>query len=460
MNSLLVSGLTTAAAISLGFVVALSLLGRPARWRRCGLAMTLIALALPPFLVTNCWLDLLGQNGAWHGWLPLNIYSLAGTVWVLTLMLWPVTALMVLAALQRLEASQLESDAALRGRALIWWLLWPMARPAFAQAAALTFVLALNNFAVPAILQVRVFPAEVWVSFSTNLSFRDTLLKSGPLLLAPLALLIFLRQREIAWPRQESAEGKKFSRQLGPRWMGFCGSASLVAVGLSVGLPLWQLGITRRTWTELWPALQAGLPAAGNTLFYAATVATLVVGLGLICGRRGRRWGATGVVAWLLFLLPGIFTGLALIYLLNRPWLDMVYHSAGVVLLAFTLRYLAIGWHGAGAARRGVDRDLVDAARLHGASGRQLLRHVLWPQMAPQLAAAWYVVYLLCLWDVETVVLIQPPGGETLALRVFNLLHYGHNSQVNALCLWLLALAVLPLLAWRIGRWIARRKEA
>ena len=27
--------------------------------------------------------------------------------------------------------------------------------------------------------------------------------------------------------------------------------------------------------------------------------------------------------------------------------------------------------------------------------------------------AAWYVTYLLCLWDVETIVLIVPPGGES-----------------------------------------------
>jgi len=43
-----------------------------------------------------------------------------------------------------------------------------------------------------------------------------------------------------------------------------------------------------------------------------------------------------------------------------------------------------------------------------------------------------------------------PPGGETLALRVFNLLHYGHHAQVNALCLILLLLAVLPLAAWAV----------
>src|SRR5205809_8075369 len=46
-------------------------------------------------------------------------------------------------------------------------------------------------------------------------------------------------------------------------------------------------------------------------------------------------------------------------------------------------------------------------------------------------------------------ILVVPPGGETLAPRIFNLLHYGHNAQVNALCLTLLAVAVVPLLLWK-----------
>jgi tetratricopeptide (TPR) repeat protein len=42
-------------------------------------------------------------------------------------------------------------------------------------------------------------------------------------------------------------------------------------------------------------------------------------------------------------------------------------------------------------------------------------RDALLPQVLPGFAGAWYAIYLLALWDVETVVLIQPPGGETLA---------------------------------------------
>jgi ABC-type Fe3+ transport system permease subunit len=106
-----------------------------------------------------------------------------------------------------------------------------------------------------------------------------------------------------------------------------------------------------------------------------------------------------------------------------------------------------------------VDRDVVDAGSASGGSGWPLFRRIVWPQIASQVAAAWYITYLLCLWDVETLVLIYPPGGETLALRIFNLLHYGHNAQVNALCVTLLALAVAPPAAWGAWRWM-RAKPA
>ena len=51
------------------------------------------------------------------------------------------------------------------------------------------------------------------------------------------------------------------------------------------------------------------------------------------------------------------------------------------------------------------------------------------------MAATLVYCFLLGLWDVESMILVIPPGGETLALRIFNLLHYGHNAQVKRLFL-------------------------
>jgi len=238
-NSLLVAGLTTLLAASLGFLAALWLAGLEGRWRNRLLAIAVTALALPPFLVTNCWLHFLGFAGVWRSWLPVNIVSLGGTVWILSLLTWPITLLMVLSAWQRLEPSQLESDVAVRGWWLIRGLLWPLARTALAQAAVLTFVLALNNFAVPAILQVKVFPAEIWVRFNTTFDTMGALQLSWPLVVAPLLLLLWFARREFPWPRTEGpVSARLFRQQLGPAWFWLCGVCTTVLCLLAVGLPV------------------------------------------------------------------------------------------------------------------------------------------------------------------------------------------------------------------------------
>ena len=103
-NSLLVAGLTTLASVGLGFVVALFLAGLRRRWQKVFLAGALVSLALPPFVVTNCWMHFLGHGGAWRHWFPINLYSLGGAIWVLTLMTWPITLLLVLSDWQKIES--------------------------------------------------------------------------------------------------------------------------------------------------------------------------------------------------------------------------------------------------------------------------------------------------------------------------------------------------------------------
>lgn len=445
LNSLLVSGLTTLLAGAFGFMAALALASCGARLRRGLLLGAVVALGLPPFLITNCWLELLGANGAWRGWLPLDIYSLGGAVWLLALLHWPLTTLLTLGAWSRLEAPQLEADSMIRGWPLIRGLLWPMARGAAAQAAVLTFVLALNNFAIPVILQVRVFPEELWLAFTTRQEEAGAWAASWPMIVVPALGLWFLRHANVAWPNRDgAATGEIFRRQLGGGWFTGCAVVTVLLLLVSVALPLQQLMSSSRTWTELPNLFHAAPDTVWNSFAFAAATATVCVGIGLVSWRR-----RLGLLLWLPFLVPGILLGRSMIALFNGT---LVYGTTTLVVAAFALRYLALAWTAIGHARTAVDRDVVDAARVSGASGWPLFRRIVWPQIASQVAAAWYVTYLLCLWDVETLVLIYPPGGETLALRIFNLLHYGHNAQVNALCVTLLGLAVAPLVVWSAWR--------
>src|SRR5712672_724627 len=145
-NSLLVSAGAALVSGAIGIPVALWAVTLQKKGRHLVMLLAVISLALPSFLQTNCWIELLGANGAWRTWFPLNIYSISGTVWVLSLLMWPLFFGCALAVWSRIDASQIESDSALQGIPFLRYLLWPMARPSLIGAALLVFVLALNNF--------------------------------------------------------------------------------------------------------------------------------------------------------------------------------------------------------------------------------------------------------------------------------------------------------------------------
>jgi iron(III) transport system permease protein len=450
-NSLLVAVISTLTASLLGLAYAIAMNASPRSLRRLLLAGAVATLALPSFLVTNSWIDLFGATGWLSPVLPLNLYSLLGVIWVLSLILWPIPAIACACAWNHLEPVHFEVDPALRSTNLLRWLLWPTARAMTLTSSGVVLALAATNFTIPAILQVRVFAAESWIAFNTNLDASAARWLSAPLLIAPLALLLCARQRQFPWPRESATDiSTIMRRQLG---RGLCSMTFVVAgvlVLLALALPLVQLLGNARTWNEFGPAVQAGIPALVSSVSCAAASAILATAFGLILARvRWMGW------LWLLFLAPGILLGITVVEWLNRPGLEWLSRTGIIVVTLLAVRHIALARAVCRTALGSVDSLLLDAGRLEGATGLTLFRCVTWPQIARAVAGAGYLIYLFCLWDVESILMVVPPGGETLALRVFNLLHYGHNSHVNALCVLLLLLALAPLIllaGWTVAR--------
>src|SRR4029453_13902266 len=102
LNSATVSAATALLAGAAGFLVALRMATTGPGMRRLLQGSTLMTLALPPFLVIKNWVELLSPNGALRGWLPMEIHSLGGTIAVLSVMFWPISAWLTLGALARI----------------------------------------------------------------------------------------------------------------------------------------------------------------------------------------------------------------------------------------------------------------------------------------------------------------------------------------------------------------------
>lgn len=151
-------------------------------------------------------------------------------------------------------------------------------------------------------------------------------------------------------------------------------------------------------------------------------------------------------MAWSVvpFAIPGIFTGILLAELSALALLEPLRSTGFWVVVALVIRYGFVGWLVADHAWRNADTTLRDFVVSAGGGRWAQWRHVVWPVSGRGLSGGWCATYVLCLWDVETQLLVVPPGGDTLALMIFNFLHYGHNAQVSALCVQLGGLALLP----------------
>ena len=156
--------------------------------------------------------------------------------------------------------------------------------------------------------------------------------------------------------------------------------------------------------------------------------------------------------------LPGPLLGLAIIVLLNNPkvpWLNWLYdHSILAPWLALTIRALGpallVMWH----AARTIPSAMLDSAATEGCGPLGQLWHIVLPQRWSALAVAWLIGLALALGDLTASSLVVPPGVETLAIHIFNLVHYGVQDQVAGICLALIGVFGL---VTALAAWLAKR---
>jgi len=202
----------------------------------------------------------------------------------------------------------------------------------------------------------------------------------------------------------------------------------------------------------LWTLALAFLCAVPGTLVFAA-IAWAITGL------RGWRQRLASVLVWLPWALPGIILGAALLELtLGVPAARGLHGSFYPLIYALLLREMPLGVSMLRASFAQANRDLVDAARLAGAGGAQIFRRIVLPLHMPALAVVFLLIFTLVLRDVSTIVLVAPPGVQTLSLLTFKYSLVGdfETASVIGAVVAMLSLAVSIIafrLARRVGAW-------
>lgn len=427
-----------------------------------------VPLVVPPYILALAWIYLGGATGIvaqlfGRDLLSAWTYSLTGAVVVLGVSFYPLALLATEAAARRVDGRLEEAALLVAARQrVLWRITLPLLAPSIVAATLIIFVLAISEFGVPGLLRVNVFTTEVFTAFSALYDFGAATALAIPLLAAALlagtAAQFVIGERLLVTRRSAHAG----LRLLAERKTTVVVMALLV-IAVVVLLPLAVLVREAGQMQRIVSAAIASRTAISNSLWLAASGATLITLLGALLGyvrarTHTRLRGLADLAMIVLFAVPSTVVGVGLIGLWNRPSLA-VYGTQAMVALAYLARFIPVAALMLAASVRQVPVSLEEAAALSGASWWRVFTRIVLPQIKTGIAAAWVVAFIFAFGELGATMLVAPPGESTLPVRIYTLIANTSSSEVAALALMQVCVILVPLVLLGLLAGERRAKE-
>lgn len=484
-----------AAAVPLSFLFALPLVWIVARtdtpWKGLIEIAALLPFITPPLIGAVAWALLAAprtglvnmlarQFGA--GAAVINIYSMGGLIFVMSLYVSPYVFLTVQAVMQRMEAS-LEDASLICGASLsrtILNVVLPLSLPAVLSAAILVITRILEEFAIPGVLgtPTGIYTITTYIYYQA-ISYVPPRYEIAALLASLLmgltALLLALQSRILGGSRRfTTVSGKGHPGRLIRlgRWRYLTLGYALAYIGLTVAVP--YLVLVYAAFISQWgaapipanltlaniaatfdPALAAGSGLL-NSLILAVSGATFAVLLTLVVGyviTSGTSWwrSALDFVSAIPLAMPGPVIAVAVLWAyLHRPF--VLYGTLWILLVAYVTHYLPYGVRTVTGSFRQLSPDFERAALICGAGRIAGFRDVLLPLVRPGLLAGWMLMFISMVRELSSSIFLFVPGTETTAVVMLEMWQEANFSGAAMLSLTVIAISVcVVLLARRLA---------
>lgn len=495
LNSVLLAGAVGVVSV---------LLGVPAAWlagrtdmpgRRLVRTLTLAAFVTPSFVGATAWILLAAPNSGWlnHAWRwvagtedpLLNIYSMAGTVFVSAIYTVPFTFTIVSSALESM-AVELEDAATTLGSGT-WHTMAhitiPLVLPAVLAGFILSFIQGITLFGVPSFLLapsgtqvVTTRLAELFQQFPPQLNLAAAYCM--PLLLMT-ALLFTLRSRVLGRRRFTVISGKGRSGRIVSlgrwRWTAF-GVAMLVPVAAIV-MPYTALlvvslskawgrgpGIDNLTFDWYAKVLVGNVEtrtAVVNSFTYAIAGATLCVALGVVVAYLVERRSVKCIslfagLASMPMVIPGIVLSVGFFAAFTQAPFKL-YGTSWILIAAFCAAFLPIAFAQCSALLKGISPDLERVARSLGASEVHTFREITAPLLRNGLVAAWLLVFIPIIRELSVAVFLITSKTNVLTTLIYSAKDGGDYESLCAMSVLLILSTLLSIAIAHLAASRARR---
>lgn len=471
-NSLALAGAVTLGSLVLGVLLAWLIERTDLPGRKIFGPLLVATLVIPCYLIAIWHVSFWGSGGLLERAIAAllgtsirvpTIYGFVGAWLILVIATYPYVYTLARAALRSLDPQLEEAARSLGAHKLkiFFKVTLPLLAPALAAGGLLTAVYVLSDYGVVATLRYETFTTAIYKQLAGRYDQAPAAMLST-VLIALTVILLLIQQR--LWGR--GRHYYKASQRALPLvrlsvWgrgaaMGLVGLVLFLGLILPSGVSLywWLEGIARpNPAAALWGSSLADLLRyAGNSLFSAATAATLALVLAWPIAYRAVRYEQHGLtrLAQAGQALPGVLIALALALLLHR-FVPSLYFTVWALIFAYMIRFFS---HALQAVESGLARvpvRLEEAARSLGRSTVSTWQRVTFPLVAPSVAAGWTLVFLNALRELPATLLLRPPGFDTLPVRLWIAAGEGFYAQAAAPALVLIILSLPMLYLLRVG---------
>jgi iron(III) transport system permease protein len=460
--------------------------------------LVMASFVTPPFLGAFAWVMLAGPNAGFLNklWRSLtgaeealvNIFSMPGLVFVVTIYTFPYVYIM-LANTLALIASDLEEAAAILGAGRLSVALTvtlPLVLPALVSGFILAVLQAIALFGSPAILALpagfHTITTQIWSFFHFPPKTEMAAAFSIPLLLAT-ALLLLVQKKLLGRRGYAAVGGKGGQRRTIPlgawRYPALAGCLAVMACAIFLPYGILAKAAFSRAWAQplTWDNLtlanfsftffeySATQAAILNTLelgvMTACVGAALVTLLAYITQRRlvlGHQ-----VVAFLALapvVIPGVVLAVALFLAYTRPPL-VLYGTLWILFVAYLTKEMPVGYAQSDATFRSIPVELEDAGRILGAGRLRILREITAPLAKSGIIAAWCFIFIGVIRELSASIILFTPSTKVMSVVIFDLKEEGQFGAIAVLGLVMLALtfATVTLVQAVLGRDVLGARE-
>lgn len=454
-NSCLLAFLSALGCVAIGVPAAAQI--HNGRLRSSGKRCFFLLLAPVPYyiyaLTWMCLARILGK--ADRRWLAMSMTGLLPCLLVNIMAFLPVVTGLILVSMEH-YGRQYEEIAQVyaEDNKVLLRVVLPAIWPSVSAAGILVFILSATDFSVPSLFQYQTYTLELFSEYSRGCGLYQIMKLAFPLIFLVLGLVLYALRGLRTLSMDSLSMGKNGLNLTGG--LSIIGYLAVLVCILQLAVPafvfIWEI----RDWENAWKSVILCSEELVVSLVIAglASVSALCVAGPIGCWLSNKEYVWTGLALFPM-AVPSSLIAMGLLRAVNGSFFHWLSQTVYFPALGCAVKYMPFVVLIFMARAKRISQEELEIAKVFTDSEAGYFFRVLLPAYWPAILSSGILVFLLTLGDEGITLVLMPPGYETLAVKIYNYLHYGSGELVSGFCLIMtIVTAGLILGAWGLlTRW-------